>query len=223
VVYNTLHTAAGEQYSITLSDGTKVWLNAATSLRFPTHFAGNERRVEINGEAYFEVAKNKPKPFRVVARNMVVEVLGTHFNVNAYDNEAAIKTTLLEGSVKVVNRESPTSRGGLSIVNNTSVTIVPGKQAILTHDSRLTTADADVEEVMAWKNGSFSFNNADITTVMRQLERWYNIEVVYKGTKPSYLFSGGIPRNATLMEVMRILEVSKVRFQLQGRQLIVLP
>jgi ferric-dicitrate binding protein FerR (iron transport regulator) len=139
--------------------------------------------------------------------------LGTHFNINAYDNEAAVKTTLLEGRVKV----SSMVNGEWSILN-------PGEQAVGKANSPLTIDHSpNLEQVMAWKNGSFNFNDADITTIMRQLERWYNIQVVYEGNKPTYLFAGGMPRTATLMEVLQILQVSKVHFKLEGRKLTVLP
>jgi len=207
LAYNTLSTAKGEQYSVTLSDGTKVWLNAASILRFPIQFTGDDRRVEVTGEAYFEVARNASKPFFISSGDMHVQVLGTSFNINAYANEPIVKTTLLEGAVRINHR----------------VDLSPHQQSRIEKDGGIKVLkDIDVDEVVAWKNGAFSFNNADITTVMRQLERWYDIEVVYEGKRPADVFYGGISRSSTLMEVLKILEASKVRFRLEGKRLIVL-
>lgn len=207
LAYNTLSTAKGEQYSVTLSDGTKVWLNAASSLRFPIQFTGKERKVEVVGEAYFEVTKNASHPFYVASGNMNVQVLGTSFNINAYDNEPMVRTTLLEGLVSINDR----------------VRLSPNQQSRVEKDGSIkVVGDIDVDETVAWKNGAFSFNNADITTVMRQLERWYDIEVVYEGNKPADLFYGGISRGSSLMEVLKILQASKVHFRLEGKKLIVL-
>jgi len=206
LAYNTLSTAKGEQYSVTLSDGTKVWLNAASVLRFPIQFTGNERKVEVIGEAYFEVARDAARPFHVASGNMNVRVLGTSFNMNAYDNEPMARTTLLEGSVSINDR----------------IRLSPNQQSRVEKDGSIKVIkDIDVDEAVAWKNGAFSFNNADITTVMRQLERWYDIDVVYEGDKPADLFYGGISRQSSLMEVLKILQASKVRFRLEGKKLIV--
>jgi len=206
LAYNTLSTAKGEQYSVTLSDGTKVWLNAASELRFPIQFTGKDRKVEVSGEAYFEVAKNASKPFYVSSGNMNVRVLGTSFDINAYDNEPMVSTTLLDGLVSINDR----------------IRLSPNQQSRMEKDGSIKVIrDIDVDEAVAWKNGAFSFNNADITTVMRQLERWYDIEVVYAGNKPADLFYGGISRQSTLMEVLKILQASKVRFRLEGKKLIV--
>jgi len=207
LAYNTLSTAKGEQYSVTLSDGTKVWLNAASELKFPVKFTGGERRVEVRGEAYFEVARNVAQPFYVSSGNMHLQVLGTSFDINAYADEPAIRTTLLEGAVKI----------------NDKVGLSPRQQSRIAKDGGIQVVrNVDVDETVAWKNGAFSFNNADITTVMRQLERWYDIEVVYEGNKPTDVFYGGISRASTLMEVLKILQVSKVHFRLEGKKLIVL-
>jgi len=207
LAFNTLSTAKGEQYSVTLSDGTRVWLNAASILRFPIQFTGSQRNVEVTGEAYFEVAKDATKPFYISSGDMRVQVLGTHFNINAYSNEPVTRTTLLEGLVKV----------------NDKVLLSPNQQSRMEKDGNIRVIkDIDVDEVVAWKNGAFSFNNADITTVMRQLERWYDIEVVYEGNKPADTFYGGISRSSSLMEVLKILQASKVKFRLEGKKLIVL-
>lgn len=206
LAYNTLSTAKGEQYSVTLSDGTRVWLNAGSSLRFPIQFTGKQRKVEVAGEAYFEVTRNASRPFYVTSGNTNVQVLGTSFNINAYDNEPMVRTTLLEGSVSINDR----------------VRLSPNQQSRVEKDGSIKVLrDIDVDDAVAWKNGAFSFNNADITTVMRQLERWYDIEVVYEGDKPADLFYGGISRQSSLMEVLKILQASKVRFRLEGKKLIV--
>ena len=206
LAYNTLSTAKGEQYSVTLSDGTRVWLNAASSLRFPIQFTGKERKVEVAGEAYFEVTRNASKPFYVTSGNTNVQVLGTSFNINAYDNEPMVRTTLLEGSVSINDRVRLSPNQQSRVEKNGSIKVL---------------RDIDVDDAVAWKNGAFSFNNADITTVMRQLERWYDIEVVYEGDKPADLFYGGISRQSSLMDVLKILRASKVRFRLEGKKLIV--
>lgn len=221
VLYNTVSTPKGGQYEVILPDGSHVWLNAASSLRFSTTFTGNERIVELTGEAYFEVAKNPNKPFRVLISpppggqgGAAVEVLGTHFNVNAYNDEVHIKTTLLEGSVKVLKDDQ-------------SVVIKPGQQAQVLiraiRDPIHVISDCDTEEAIAWKNGKFQFDQADIKTVMRQIARWYDVEVVYEGTVSTEKFEGEIPRNSTLAEVFKILELSAVHFKTEGRKVIVMP
>lgn len=230
MVYNSISTPKGRQFQLILPDGTKVWLNAASSLKYPTHFSGNERKVEIKGEAYFEVAKNPHKPFIVDLPSIggggggQVRVLGTHFNINAYDDEPAIKTTLLEGSVKVVNRQS-------AIGNDNSVMLKPGEQAELSrvnsprHGGHALTIhhSPDIDKVMAWKNGVFNFNDATLQEVMHQLERWYDIEVVYETGIPKLEFVGKMGRDLSLNNVLRGLEISKVHCRLEGRKLIVMP
>jgi hypothetical protein len=213
-VYNMLATPRGGQYQLTLPDGSRVWLNAASSIRYPVAFANDERQVEITGEVYFEVEKNPKKPFRVtiLPTGGVVEVLGTHFNINAYSDEPAIKTTLLEGSVKVS-----------SMVNGEWSMLKPGQQASI-HHSQLTIHDnVDLELAMAWKNGFTLFKSADIKSIMRQAARWYDVEVMYEGTVPERSFTGGISRNAPLSELLQLLEVSKVHFKIEGKKLIVMP
>ena len=209
VVYNTLSTPRGGQYQVILPDGSKVWLNAFSSLHFPTAFVGKQREVELTGEAYFEVAKNKEKPFHVNVNGMRVEVLGTHFNVNAYADDEAIKTSLLEGSVKI-------TRG------NSSDLLKPGQQGILEkREGRIEIRNADMNEVMAWKNGLFQFDGADITTIMREIGRWYNVDIVYAGKVPARSFEGKINRDAQLSDVLKILELSNVKFKVEGRKIIV--
>jgi ferric-dicitrate binding protein FerR (iron transport regulator) len=215
VAYNTITTPKGRQFQMTLPDGTRVWLNAGSSLRFPTVFVGNERKVEVTGEGYFEVAKNAAKPFRVSINNETeIEVLGTHFNVNSYSNETSIKTTLLEGSVRVKTQVAG---------KKSEVIIAPGQQAQLTAGNLKVANNVDLSEVMAWKNGVFNFHNATLEEVMRELERWYDINVVYEKGVPQIEFVGKMGRDLSLAKVLRGLEMSEVHFRLEGRTLIVMP
>lgn len=207
---NTLSTPAGGEFQIVLPDGTKVWLNAASSLRFPTFFSGKERNVELTGEAYFEVAKNPAMPFRVKVNQMNVTVLGTHFNINAYEGEKTIKTTLLEGSVKITN-------------GNAMAMLKPGQQGSLAVNGDLQVKEVNTEEDVAWKNGLFIFNHADIQSIMRQLARWYDVDVVYQGNVPDDEFMGKISRNAKLSEVLKVLELTNVHFQINDKKIIILP
>lgn len=218
VVYNSISTPKGRQFQLILPDGTKVWLNAASSLKYPTRFSGKERKVEIKGEAYFEVTKNAAAPFNVVINNeTTVKVLGTHFNINAYSDEPAIRTTLLEGAVKIVKRETAKN-------NELTAVLKPGEQAVLAAHSPLTIDHSpNIEKVMAWKNGVFNFEEATLQEVMHQLERWYDIEVQYETGIPKLEFVGKMGRDLSLNNVLRGLELSKVHFRLEGRKLIVLP
>jgi len=209
VTYNTLTTPRGGQYQVVLPDGSKVWLNASSSLRFPTAFTAKERNVDLTGEAYFEIAKNKEKPFHVNVNGMQVEVLGTHFNINAYADENSIKTSLLEGSVKI-------KRGNMSGL------LKPGQQGILEDNNNdLKINRADMDEVVAWKNGLFQFDGAGIKTIMLEISRWYNMEIVYEGKVPERSFVGKISRDAQLSDVLKILELSNVKFKVEGRKIIV--
>ncbi|MBS1602973.1 MAG: FecR domain-containing protein [Bacteroidetes bacterium] len=209
---NTMTTPVGRKYQLTLSDGTKVWLNAASSISYPSTFSGARRVVSITGEAYFEVAANANKPFVVNANSMTIEVLGTNFNINAYSDEDVIKTTLLSGSVRV--RKG--SDGQL---------LSPGQQARLGKDDKFRVADnMDMDLVMAWKNDEFYFSDADLPTVMRQLSRWYDLEVVYEPGAPlNKHFEGEIPMNTMISQVLSVLEKNDVHFHLQGKKLTVLP
>jgi len=209
VTYNTLTTPRGGQYQLTLPDGTQVWLNAASSLRFPTAFTGNNRTVELTGEGYFEVAKAPGKPFLVKANGADITVLGTHFNVMAYTNENALAVTLLEGAVNVGR-------------NGAVKKLLPGQQARISNSNNITVTGTDVQEAVAWKNGFFIFDRADITTVMRQLERWYDIEVVYEGAPPEMRFGGGMQRSLSLSGILKILEKNGVLFKIEGRKITVL-
>ncbi|MBN9384722.1 MAG: FecR domain-containing protein [Chitinophagaceae bacterium] len=218
VAYNTMTTPRGRQYKLVLPDGTKVWLNAASKLIFPTVFNGDERKVEVTGEAYFEVAKDVRKPFRVkVSNDMEIEVLGTSFNVCAYSDEASINTTLLEGSVRVA-AHSVRGNGGEKMV------ISPGEQAQVYKEGMKVMKDVNVEQVVAWKSGVFSFIDADLPSVMRQLSRWYNVEVSYAGTVPDRAFTGEIGRTLTLDQVLRILARNKIAYKIEGdSRIIILP
>jgi len=211
VLYNTIRTPRGGQYEVTLPDGSRVWLNAATSLRFPTAFAGTDRTVELSGEAYFEVARAKDQPFKVKVGGMTVDVLGTHFDVMAYDDEKSFRTTLLSGAVRVSGGEG-------------SRVLRPGQEASLSLDGRgVTVAEADTDQAVAWKNGLFQFESAGLKEVMRQVARWYDVDVHYEGTVERH-FSGYIARSASLADVLHQLErAGKTSFTLEGRTVTVKP
>jgi transmembrane sensor len=211
LVYNTATTPKGGQYQFILSDGTKVWLNSASSIKYPVNFIGNERKVELTGEAYFEVAHNAAKPFRVVSSGQTVEVLGTHFNINAYADENGVKTTLLQGSVKVSS-----AYGGSSIIK-------PGEQAQFNNGKINVVSDVDLDAAVAWKNGLFNFEDSNIQEVMRQFARWYDVDVKYEGELPSRHFSGEIPRNLNATQMLDILSFKKIHYKLQGKTIIVMP
>lgn len=210
-LFNTLSTPTGGQYNIVLADGTKVYLNAVSSIKYPTQFNGDQRIVELDGEAYFEVAKNKNKPFIVKSGDQDIEVLGTHFNVHAYDNESVVKTTLLEGSVAVSYK-------------NQKAILKPGQQSNVSDKfTKITVKQVDTEAAIAWKNGRFKFDNADLKTVMRQLERWYGIKVEYRGDVSDVRFNGGTFMNKNLSEVLKVLELSNIKFKVEGKTIIVYP
>ncbi|MGN7721651.1 FecR family protein [Chitinophaga sp. 22620] len=210
VLFNTMRTPRGGEYRLTLPDGSRVWLNAASSVTYPTAFTGESREVSITGEAYFEVAKQAGKPFRVKAGAMSVEVLGTHFNINAYTEEKTVKTTLLEGAVKIA-------------ASGKEALLKPGQQAGLQGNGSLNVKDnVNLDEVVAWKNGLFQFNDADMPAVMRQLENWYDVKVIYEGEVPERSFGGAMQRSLPLTDVLKILEENNVKFRLEGRNLIVM-
>jgi ferric-dicitrate binding protein FerR (iron transport regulator) len=208
VVWNKMSTPRGGQYQLTLPDGTKVWLNAVSSLRFPTAFTGKERKVELTGEGYFEVAQNAGKPFYVSIGATEVKVLGTEFNVMAYDDEDAKKVTLLQGSVLV----SQTSN---------STKLVPGQQAKVAADIKVAD-NVDLEQVVAWKNGAFVFGESmSMEEVMRQVARWYDVDVVFRHKVNGHI-GGSVSRNANISEVLKILELTgAVKFEIVGRKVIV--
>jgi ferric-dicitrate binding protein FerR (iron transport regulator) len=221
IFYNTLTTQKGNQYHLTLPDGTKVWLNAASSITYPTAFAGKERRVTISGEAYFEVMKNQQQPFVVQQGDMSVQVLGTSFDVNGYGDEAVLKTTLVEGKVRVGKTGAPGVAGATGIAS----VLEPGEQAIIPNGSEAISIDhnPDIEAVLAWKNGGFAFKDADIEMIMRQMERWYNVQVVYEA-KITKHFVAEIPRNVPLSQLLKLLEATdQVHFRIDGKKVIVMP
>ena len=215
ILYNTITTARSGQYRLGLPDGTTVWLNAASSLRFPTTFTGDTRTVELKGEAYFEVAKNAAMPFHVKlaapACESDIEVLGTSFDVNAYEDEPLIRTTLVEGAVRIRNKTSATL-------------LHPGQQAQLTASTPIRIKDdASIEEAIAWKNNLFYFKSADIHTIMRQLSRWYDVDVEYRGAAANNArFNTEIPRNTPASDILRALELTgKAKFTIINKKIIV--
>jgi transmembrane sensor len=207
-LYNTLKTARGQMYPVKLSDGSAVWLNSSSSIRFPVAFTEQERRVEITGEAYFEIAHNDKKPFTVSVNGTEVQVVGTVFNINSYNDENSMRTTLLKGVVKV-------KKGGQQ------VTIKPGEQAQVVNDNIKVNKDVNTTKEVAWKNGLFYFKNEDLKTIMRQIARWYDVEVVYEGNVSKEGISGKIYRNANLSEVLKLLNVLEVNFKIEGKKLII--
>lgn len=208
ILWNTMSTPAAGQYQVTLPDGTKAWLNAMSSITYPTTFTGKTREVKIKGEVYFEVTSNKQKPFIVdIEGRSTVEVLGTSFNINAYDNEENIKTTLLEGSVKIN-------------ANNQSAILKPGQQAVV--DQTLSVnPNANIDQAIAWKKGLFSFNDTGIKSVMRQLERWYDVKVTYQGAAPDISLKGKMYRNVNLSAVIDFLQKTGVNCHMEGKTIIV--
>ena len=214
IQYNTLSTPYGGQYRIKLPDGSRVWLNAASSIRYPTAFMGKTRTVTIKGEAYFEVQKNTAQPFVVQTEKMEVEVLGTHFNVNSYEDEPVTRATLVEGSVRV--KTAGASKDG--------ATLKPGEQAQWKQeDEKLNIRTVDVESVTAWKNGYFHFDGTPAQEVMRQVSRWYDVQIEING-KVGKHFRGMIPRNASLDEVIHMLSLTgEFKYKIEGRTVRVLP
>ncbi len=215
--YNTIETRNGGQYQLVLPDGTKVWINSASSLKYPIAFNGNERVVQLSGEAYFEVFKNKAKPFEVITDGQQVTVLGTHFNINAYRNEPLTRTTLMEGSVKV-NK----------INSNLSVIIKPGQQAGVVdgnRESAIQIKAVNIDEAIAWKNGYFMFDNESLGSILRKVSRWYDVEIVnVNGMSSEERFSGTISRYSNVSQVLKKLELTEsVKFKIEGRKIIVLP
>jgi transmembrane sensor len=212
VLYNTLTTAIGEQSPpLVLHDGTKVWLNAMSSIRFPVAFSGDTRTVEITGEAFFEVAKDPTKPFHVKVNTMDVEALGTQFNINSYNDEPDVRTTLVEGLVRVTQ-------------NAKQLILKPGEQAVAAPNLPLTNNHSpDINQVMAWKRGLFDFNHASLQTVLRQLARWYDIEVQFEGKIPNRSFRGKVTRDLNLSQVINILQDLDIKFRIEGKKLIVSP
>jgi len=217
MLYNTLSTPRAGQFSLTLPDGSKVWLNNASSIRYPVSFTGGTREVELTGEAYFEIAKDASHPFRVAVhkgdKSSTIEVLGTSFNVMAYDDEGAERTTLVEGSVRFVHGDA-------------STLLKPEEQSVLDEKGSLKTLNhVNVAEITAWKNGYFHFDHASLESTMRQLARWYDVDVQYEGKFEDQQFNGNgkIQRNLPLSTILKGLESDHVHFQLEGRKLMVKP
>ncbi|MFD1629763.1 FecR family protein [Pseudopedobacter beijingensis] len=206
--YSTVITPKGGQYQVILPDGTHVWLNAASSLKYPNVFNGKDRRVELTGEAYFEVKHDASKPFKVASLTQTVEVLGTHFNVNTYEDEPSIKTTLLEGSVRVTT------------ANVKEIVLKPGEQSVNLH-GKISKQNVGVNEVVAWKNGFFQFDNASLETVMRQISRWYDLDIQYEGNVPERVFNGKVYRNMSLSKVLSVLSFSNINYRIHGKTMII--
>lgn len=207
--YNTIETPKGGEYQLILPDGSKVWLNSASSLTFPASFTGLAvRKVELKGEAYFEITKNKISPFIVKSAKQEVKVLGTHFNINAYTDEQTTTTTLLEGSVNVINLDKAEN-----------VILKPGQQSTL-NNNRINISETNIEEAIAWKNGLFIFNDENIKSIMKKIARWYNVEVTFKGNMDHIYFVGNYARNKNLESLLENIElIEKVHFKIEGRRI----
>lgn len=223
---NTLRTPMGGQYKLQLNDGTVIWLNAASSVTYPTVFSGKSRAISITGEVYLEVAHNQSMPFRVAVNGMDIEVLGTSFNINSYPDEGTIKTTLLEGRVRVtanVKREKADVKDVSPLTSHVSRILSPGQQAQVAAGDIQVINHVDLQQTIAWKNGYFQFYRDDLPTVMRQIARWYDVEVVYAGNIPKREFWGKIHRNTKATEVLKILERYGIHFRIEGKKIIVTP
>jgi len=211
VEYNTLATPRGSQFRVMLPDGTQVWLNAASTLRYPTAFTGPERLVEVNGEAYFEVAGNAARPFKVKIKDAEVLVLGTSFNVNAYADEPITQTTLLQGSIKLS-------------ANNNQVLLKPGQQATLATDKAFHINEINPNDAIAWKNGYFLFKNESIESVMRTIARWYDVDVTYQGDVKQQRLGGTVSRYEKLEDLLKTIELTKsLKFKIEGRRVTIMP
>jgi ferric-dicitrate binding protein FerR (iron transport regulator) len=210
ILFNTLSTDRGKQFQVVLPDGTKVWLNAASSITYPTAFIGKTRRVRMTGEAYFEVAKNAAMPFVVETPGQETTALGTSFNINSYEDEEKVRTTLLEGSVRISH-------------SSAHQLLRPGQQSVIGKEpGDMLVKEADVQQAIAWKNGYFSFTNADLKVIMRQLSRWYNVDVIYEGEGPKVEFSGEIGRTLTLAQLLDILKETRIRYRIENKKLIIM-
>ncbi len=208
---HTLSTPKGGQYRLMLPDGTAVWLNAESSITFPTAFNGNSREVKMSGEVYFDVKQAANQPFKVnIDGKNTIEVLGTAFNVNAYTDETAIRTTLIQGSVRILH-------------DNTSAVLKPGQQGVVSHDQLNVNSNVDMDMVVAWKEGLFRFDRTPVDIVLRQLSRWYDVEVVYEKGVPNILFSGEIKRDLDLNQALTVLSTMDVHYKIEGRKLVIMP
>lgn len=209
ISYNTLETSRGHQFQVVLPDGTKVWLNAASSLKYPTAFIGKTRTVELKGEAYFEVVHHEDQPFRVITSHQMVEVIGTHFDINAYPDDPVVKTTLLKGAVKVTLKHNQQSR-----------LLHSGEQAVAGRQIKVKKVDASA--AVAWKNGQFIFRNESVSSIMRQIARWYNVEIVYKDDISDKSVWGTVSRYAEVSEVLNMIELTGVvHFKIEGHKILV--
>lgn len=213
ITYNTISTPRGGQYKLILEDGSKIWLNAASSIKFPSRFDLKQRKIEISGEVYCEISKDPKRPFKVSYGNQVVEVLGTHFNINAYADEASIKTTLLEGSIRLAHTKTLQSK-----------LLVPGDQANMNPiNNQIKIERVETESVVAWKEGYFMFNQEPLESIMRKVSRWYDVEVVYKGTVPQKKFGGKLSKFDDIQQLLDVLAATgSVKFETQGRRIIVM-
>ena len=209
--YNTLTTPKGGQYKVQLPDGSQVWLNAASSLKYPTSFSGTERNVELNGEGYFEIAKDKTKPFKVkLGDGSEVKVLGTYFNIMAYENEKSRDVTLLEGSVEITK-------------GNNQQNLIPGQQGRIISSKIILINSVDTDQVTGWKNGQFIFHDADIQSIMRQVARWYDVDIKYETTNTQH-FNATISRNEPVLRLLHILEeTGQIHFKTENKIIYVLP
>lgn len=235
IFYNKLATPKGKQFKVLLPDGSMAWLNAASSIRYPTTFTGNERTVEITGEVYLEVAANPSQPFVVrfpvngMEKTGMVQVLGTHFNINAYDDEAVVKTTLVKGSVRVVLQKGNATKDNNN-KDNVSNILRPGQQATIVNISTqpsnaiIIRENVDMEKVLAWKNEVFDFHDTDLGDVMRQLSRWYDFTVIYESGVPPIRFNGELGRDLSMEQILEVLKASRVHFRLEeNRKLVITP
>jgi transmembrane sensor len=208
VLFNVLTTPRGGKYSLVLPDGSKVWLNAASSLRYPTAFTGGDRVVELTGEAFFEIAANPAQPFKVSSQGQLVEVLGTAFNINAYPDETAIETTLLNGAVRV------------TAANTQPVVLMPGNQAVVSAKG-IHRQEVNTDDETAWKNDLFAFNNTDFKSIMRQLSRWYDVDLEWKGPMPGKQLIGNISRNYSIEQVLKMLAFTAgIQYHTEGKKII---
>ena len=222
--YNTIATPRGGQYTVTLPDGSKIWLNATSTLKYPTQFAPNKREVSLSGEAYFEISKDKSRPFIVSSATQEVEVLGTHFNVSSYDDEVTVKTTLLEGSVRVSLPNVTSLRGGTTKQSQQQyVVLKPNEESSLTKNN-IHIKQVDPDEAVAWKNGKFLFRNQPLEQIMNKLSRWYDVEVIYNDKAlAGQLFGGIIARSEKISRVLQTLEeTGEVHFKIEGRKVTVM-
>jgi transmembrane sensor len=205
---NMLSTPKGGQYQIILPDGSKVWLNSSSSIKYPATFAENERKVEVTGEVYFEVTKDKSKPFRVIFDETEVEVLGTSFNVMAYKDDTTSRTTLVEGAVSLTNKHS-------------NKRLKPGQQASVSSSGNITTQVVDIEEAIAWKKGLFYFRNANIQQIMKKAARWYDIEIRYEGAVPVRQFTGKVSMDVNISELLQMLNYAGVKCRMEDKKIII--